>query len=255
MDRGGRERALAVTGGIFYVVVSDAPRLFLVGVSEPTAPAPLGSCALVGECIDPAVNGDLGLVASKEYGLLVVDVGDPLEPALVARHAFNGGGHGVVAVGDHHAILCEAGPGNAPDWSQVLDTSHPISPEFRGHYTEPVGTVEDVHLREDILFVAASFSGLRFFSVADLENPVWLGGYDPGYAYGVATAGDYAYVAVLWDGLYIVDVSDLANPTLVGFTSAVEFAEDVVVFDGYAAVANGSGGRDVFDVSDPTMPV
>jgi hypothetical protein len=115
--------------------------------------------------------------------------------------------------------------------------------------------VRDVAIQADLVFVAADYQGLRIYSLADRENPLLVGSYDPDYVRGVAVAGDHAFVAVHGDGLHVVDIADIANPTLVGFSGAVDEARGVAVFDQYVAVADFAQGLVVFDVSDPTTPL
>lgn len=76
----------------------------------------------------------------------------------------------------------------------------------------------------------------------------------PGFANGVAVAGDYAYVAAGQAGLVVVDVSDLQAPRIVGTANTPGNANDVRVSGSFAYVADGDRGLQIVDVSNPAAP-
>ena len=59
-------------------------------------------------------------------------------------------------------------------------------------------------------------AGLQVIDVSNPANCVRVGGYDTGFAVGVAVSGNYAYVADLFAGLQVIDVSNPTNCVRVG---------------------------------------
>ena len=76
-------------------------------------------------------------------------------------------------------------------------------------------------------------------NVANPAAPVEVGAYDtPGWAAGVAVAGNFAYVADGDRGLRVINVANPAAPVEVGFCDTPGVAMDVAVARNYAYVAD-----------------
>jgi len=83
--------------------------------------------------------------------------------------------------------------------------------------------------------------------------PSFAGSYDtPGFARGVAVAGDFAFVADHGSGLSVIDISDPNNPVFVDNITLLSNAYDVVVEGDLAFVAYGGAGLKIFDISNPS---
>ena len=76
----------------------------------------------------------------------------------------------------------------------------------------------------------------------------------PGYAYGVAVAGNYAYVADCDSGLRVISIADPAHPSEVGYCDTPDWALGVAVAGNYAYVADGGAGLRVISIADPAHP-
>jgi hypothetical protein len=78
---------------------------------------------------------------------------------------------------------------------------------------------------------------------------VWAGSCNtPGFADGVAIAGDYAYVADRPSGLHVIDISDPTNPVSAGSYDTPGTAYDVAISGDHAYVADYSSGLQVVQV-------
>ena len=87
-------------------------------------------------------------------------------------------------------------------------------------------------------------------------DPVEVGAWDsPGYAEGVAVAGNVVYLADGPYGLRVVDVSDSANPTPLGSAYEMNYAFEVTVSGTHAYMAGAGAGLLVADITDPTNPL
>ncbi|MBS1859361.1 MAG: Ig-like domain-containing protein [Acidobacteria bacterium] len=78
----------------------------------------------------------------------------------------------------------------------------------------------------------------------------------PGFANGVAVAGDYAYVAAGSAGLQVVSLSsNRLTPTLVGSLAMNDGTAWHVTVSGSRAYVSGTFGFRAVDITDPTHPV
>lgn len=181
--------------GDLYAYVADGDAgLRVVDVSDPAAPAEVGSYDTPGKAWDVVVasgpGGTLAYVVDLDFsgvnnGLRIIDVSDPAAPTQVGSYSAGGGcwTWGVAVVGNY-AYIANFGCG-----LRIVDVSDPTAPAEAG---------------------------------------VWYGA-DPT---SVTVAGKYAYVgAVSGYGLRVLNVSDPVAPTEVGFYSALGEAGDVVVVD------------------------
>ena len=95
----------------------------------------------------------------------------------------------------------------------------------------------DIPLDEDHAryqaFLADDFAGLQVVDIADPANPTLIGTYDtPGFAWGVAVAGDMAFVADDASGLQVIQVfqHEVKSPTQnIGRSLAVDGSPDTIV--------------------------
>jgi hypothetical protein len=96
---------------------------------------------------------------------------------------------------------------------------------------------------------------LRVISVSDPMHPAEVGYCNtPGWASGVAVAGDRAYVADGDSGLRIISVYDPMHPAEVGYCGTPGWANSVTMAEGYAYVADDFSGLRIVSVSDPAHP-
>jgi hypothetical protein len=97
---------------------------------------------------------------------------------------------------------------------------------------------------------------VRFFEVVDVSNPaspIVIGGLDLGGIDDIAVAGNYAYV-VTYSVFHVLDLSDPTSPVISGSLDVGGGTGGVAASDGYAYVADGHGGFQVVDVSNPYSP-
>jgi hypothetical protein len=141
--------------------------------------------------------------------------------------------------------------GNTIRWVRGL-TFGPPHPN--SHY------VRGLEIADDTAYLAATYSGLLVFSLADPFRPVQVTGRGhAGAVLDVRRSGDLLALAV-WgdrDSIVLYDISDPGSPRRQGsvsFPSA--YGVTVLGFDGDRMVVNGRrDGIHVLDVSNPLAPV
>ncbi len=76
----------------------------------------------------------------------------------------------------------------------------------------------------------------------------------PGFAYSVATAGNYAFVADYSAGLQVIDISDPTSPVPAGSLDTPGIAQDIAITGDYVLRGCGAHGLQVRDICAPTNP-
>ena len=214
------------------------------------------NCRLVGRCYvsSPrlwgcAVAGDYAYVGHDTSGVLVFDVSDPTNPAIVAvcrtarcaQHLVVDGNYLYVADGND---MC------------VVDVSNPTSPAIVGECSSG-GWALGITKVGNYAYVAnySLASGLVVINVSDPANPVRVGSCNtPWYASGVSVSGDYAYVAIQDSGMSVIDVSDPTDPFQVArydSSGSTKFICERTSVSGHYAYLAEKSEVVVFDITDP----
>ncbi|UCC85582.1 MAG: thermonuclease family protein [Anaerolineales bacterium] len=205
-------------GAIFvqgsYAYAGIGPELAILDVSDPNNVLRLGYLILPDMLKDVYVAGDYAYIADNSAGLWVVDLSAPTAPAVVGTY-------------------------DTPGYARAVETV--------GIYA---------YLADD--------EGLRVVDISDPVAPVEVGFHDTtGVALDVVVAGSYAYVAetnchdtTCEGSLRVIDVSDPAALVEVGTYGLPGYATDrsVTMAGDYLYIADGYGGLQVVNISDPTDP-
>ncbi len=171
-------------------------------------------------------------------------VGDALNVAVVGRNADGPSTSVALSAG-----LVFHGRGSVVE---VLDRTTRVR---LGHVEVP-GVVLDIAYRDNLVFVAAGYAGLRIVSVSDPAQPVEVGHLDGlGFPYALALHGDLVLMVYAGDGLAVIDAADPAAPQLLATAPIDGLAIDVAVYGDRAIVARGPEGLEFFDISNPAQPV
>jgi len=95
------------------------------------------------------------------------------------------------------------------------------------------GQSEFVFVRDNYLYLADGFAGIKVFDISLPENPQLIGSYDiPGYSEGVFVLNNYAFVSDKGGGFLILEVSDPKKIVLVSRYKPI-FSEGIFVVKDY----------------------
>ncbi len=195
------------------------------------------------------VTNNIAYIAEEDWGLHIIDVSNPQNPALLGSYDTPGNAQSV-CVSNNIAYVADGGSG-----LQIIDVSNPQNPTLLGSYDTPYWACS-VFVSNNIAYVADGEWGLQIIDVSNPQNPAFLGSYDtPGYARSVTVSNNIAYVADSGTGLQIIDVSNPQNPALLGSYNTPGSAFSIPVSNNIAYVAVGSYGLKIIDVSNPAAPV
>lgn len=202
-----------------------------------------------------AVDGHRAYLTAWGYGLVVVDLTDPLHPAELGRLPYDYASS--AAASGNFAYIGTVTNGG---YVQVVDVSDPTHPTPRGRVE--VGGAHRMQVRGNFVFVADDLAGLRVVDVSNPDAPALVALYDNGCmgfiggAYDVALSDDgkRAYVACE-SGLHILDVSVPAAPQPLGVFAATFAANSTVAVRGNRAWFGDAYGLHEIDISNPVLPV
>lgn len=256
---GARVGRLGAASTRAVLVVVSAALLLAAGAGGATAQAPrlrhVGT--IPGSADVLAVVGDL-LIAGTRNEARILDVSQPGAASVAGRYAF---GQPVldIAVGKGDGPIVYVA--NSHDGLRRLDLSDPAAPVVSG--TLPTrGQAVGVAVASGYAFVGDNSLGFDSVELAGGMQRVgeYLG---DGFPRDIAAMGTLVFVADQPAGLLAVDVSDPASPSVAGRLSLGRepvtgvVAPDARSWDAepsFVAMASGTAGLQVVDVSDPTAP-
>jgi hypothetical protein len=235
--------------------VADAATLAPLAQFEPDLPSQLNLRSFEGFAID----GNRIYLAAWGYGMLVVDVSDPLNPVEIGRQPYEYASE--VAVNGNFAYVGRSTNGGEV---RIFDVSNPSQPVERGTISG-INEPRRVQVHGNRVYVAdALLGGVHIYDVSNPDAPQPLGIYDSdcewlgNTAYDVVLSpdGQTAYAACP-NGMHVVDVSSPSQPTRIGrYYREPDFLSSrprVEVLGDRAWYADGSGVHEI-DLTDPAAP-
>jgi len=195
--------------------------LVILDVSDPAAPLFVGKLALPNESWDVKIRGNFAYFASGN-GLIIVNVSDKSNPALVSNLNLGGGiSQDLVLSGNYAYIALRS------DGVRVVDISNPNSPSlvasitdgyFPGYLTG--SWAYSVDIKGNYLYVADTFQEkISVFNIYNPASPVLVrtvsvpGAAHPDSPRVFTVVQDVLYVGSGRYGLYVFDITDPSNPT------------------------------------------
>jgi hypothetical protein len=294
----GINAGMALEDDYLYVAdpESDSSRIHIVDVSNPGNPQQIGSVSEPDAPYGVAISGNYAYVASHFGGFKVFDVTIPASPTLYSFIEQPGRIWDVALCGNTACVSDQL-----DDLLYTVDISDPSNPEPVGMVSVPdilfivssgnyvfasgynglgiidasninaptlvsmiPGSVGDVAISGDYLYVIDYWQGLQIMDISDPANPVLLS-LCPGTERGikVAVSGDLAFVTTS-EGqsptLIVINVADPQNPSVTGtIEHSGEHFYSVAATGDYAYVAGfiysvQGGFVMIVDVSDPSNP-
>lgn len=215
----------------------------------PFSPSVIGTADTPGLAHGVAVHGDLAFVGDGQYGLQIIDIGDPTNPVVIGSYDTPGAARSVAVSGDL-AFVTDLGAG-----LQIIDIGDPTNPLLIGNF-DTAGNAGGVVVDGSLAFVADEAPGVHVLDISNPAAPTLVSTYNTsGLAIGVAVDGDFLFVAD-WDaGLQILDISDPSAPALVGTMLLPGPARSVAVDGNTAFIADDIYGLQIVDISNPATPV
>lgn len=206
---GGESRALASHGNLIYL--GSGPRLLVIDVSEPANPHKVGESQILGDSTIRAIEISAGhaYVSTGTGGLWVLDLSDPLHPAISAHLDMPGEIQGMAVEGDF--VYLADGFGEF----HILDASQAQAPQLIGSI--PVeGIPRNVFIADGYAYLAVDdqhnqTGGLLVVDVRDPASPRRASFRFTRNGLAVAVVESHAFF-FNYQGLLVYDVSNPENP-------------------------------------------
>lgn len=284
-------RDVAVSGTLAYVA-ADQSGLFVIDISNPARPVVIGSVDTPGYATDVFISGTTAYTRDEDSDFQIIDVSDPAQPRIMGvfqwfggfiagdmAYVYGGSGVQIVDIGNplSPAVIGDiAVPGRVMSVSDtavyivsdaklyIVDISDSAQPVVIGNIDTP--GIETMFVSGTWAYItvrnwnsstnrATGPNGLQVIDVTPPVQSATIGAVDtPNLAEAVAVTGAIACVADRNSGLQIIDVNDPTHPIIVGAVEISGSATEVAMVDMIACVAVGSGLQ-IIDVNHPTHPI
>jgi hypothetical protein len=195
---------VTIAGDVAYLIGGNSAPLITVDISDPLAPAPIGSSVtLLPPGLDIVVANNIAYVAAGSF--YIFDVSDPANPALLAISLDGSIIHSVRLHGTRAIVadLQDAAFGGLGGLG-VYDVADPANPVLLGH--------EDAHQDDKDALPIGFFSyvanntsvGLHAVDISDPTLPQVVKTYSPIYAVeDVTIHGGWIYASTVQNGLVL----------------------------------------------------
>jgi hypothetical protein len=159
----------------------------VLDVTDAQHPIELGAYDPPSYAVSAALSNNTLYVANGAYGLRLIDLTKPDNPAV--QPVVPPRGADVVRVSDNRAYVLAH-----PDELRVLDVANPANPVTLKTYTYGGALLEDLQIAGAYLYVADSAYGLRVYNVSQPTAWTSIGSVAVPGAHAVAIEGTRAYV-------------------------------------------------------------
>ena len=219
-DVGAELNALFVEGNYLYTASysnADNKSIFYIfDISSPSTPAVLASLelpAIFSGANDIKVSGNYAYFASEAGGFGVIDISNPLIPALKGTYNPGGNLYSIAIFGINVFLL-----GNKDVY--VLDVSDAASIEVLDiYYLGQDNDQREIFINGDYLYVPYN-DYIRIFDISDANSIFALNHFIPPDRLGagdISSFGNYLYMTGKWGSeLAVFDISDQTSPVRLG---------------------------------------
>jgi hypothetical protein len=232
---------------------SDTASVVVNAAPAPVDPQLLGFVPGLGNAADIVIseNRTRAYVASREMGLVTVDISVPQNPTLLGSQDQPSAGESV-AIGGNLALLGGAG---STGTSRVLSIAG-STPVVLASIPFPASGVA---LAGSLGCLAAQARGLCVYDLSVPSSPRQLACLNQIHAMDVAISqnGRWAYIAAASSGFAIIDLAVPSAPSVASAIDTPGSSSAVSLQPGgrTAAVSDGVGGVHIIDITNPFAPV
>ncbi|MCP4546377.1 MAG: hypothetical protein GY835_07920 [bacterium] len=242
-----------------YAYLTEMMYIYIVDISDPSAPFQVGEEYLEEINHDVHVECAGGYLyvsgqANDGHAIEVYDLTNPHSPARVGYTATQGTAGDPLGFEIAGNYLYQAAGFNG---MQVIDIGDPTSPTPVVS-AETGGIAWDAAVAGEYALLALDGIGLGIISIGGAMAAPVMGVIDtPGLAGDVVLTGrsGHAFIADGEAGLQVADVTDPTAPVNIGGIDLIGFAHAVDVEGSLAAVAVGSSGCRLLDISTAETPL
>ncbi|TET31086.1 MAG: hypothetical protein E3J70_03040 [Candidatus Heimdallarchaeota archaeon] len=245
-DSGGEVVGVAIQNN--YAFLADQVKgLVIVDITNPANPTYVNEYQDDGESVyDVKIIDNVAFVAHGRAGLRILDVTNPL--TIIEKGVINDGGIAwKVFIVNNYAYIVDRING-----IEIIDITDLQNPQKIGTYS---GQPFDIHIREDIAFVAAGVNkGLEIVDISDPSSPKKISEVRNEFedTVSVAVRNDLAYISNRENGIKVINIKGLRRPKIIANYSNLENGKTWSIWiDGsFAYLANEKDGIEIIDITN-----
>lgn len=216
-------------------ITSVSEGLVITNISNPTNPQVLGQDS-VGGAIRIAVSNSRAYVTYTGGGFKIFNISDLANPVLLGEYSDTRSD--AIKIKGNYAYFANADVG-----LKVVNISNPSSPQLITTVSQ-TGGANDIHISNDVLFLACWGAGIRVIDISDPTTPQLLDSFDDndgGEELGLKEKDDLLYIADN-SGVELFNVSvPTSIVEIAERTTDVSAAHDIDVDEECIYVAQGGG--------------
>ena len=242
---------ILVEDNILYLAAGNLEIFDLTNISQPSLLSSVSFDVNSGDILySIAKNGDYLYAYTRNAGLQIIDVSNPLAPVKKGLFSLGNGYdsyNDIEVINDYAFILHYTG-------FYVVDIRNPDAPLQAGYLKIP-SIPARLTLSQGTAFVA-DMDSLRFIDITNPTHTLEIGSYEPGGIGGYISLIDhYAYLSGFGDFIDICDVSDPFHPNMIGRDYSFHWNE-IKPYSANIAYAYGwRGNIGIVDISNPANPL
>ncbi len=240
---------LGINGDFAYCAYYNG--LLVLDKSDATYPAFVTQLPIEGSS-DIALLGNYAYLANYDSGFYVVDISNPVNPAIVGHFALSGMTT-CVKIDGNYAYLQSNDTSMTFDF-HIFDISSPLNITHISQ-TRFGGYPRSFAVSGDYAYVVSEGSGLLVLDISNRVMPESIYTFfNRGYMRGATVRDNFLYISDSRDGLIIMDITDPAAPVIVGNCETPGDALTVTLRDNYAFIGDSRSGLQIINIANPTQP-
>lgn len=214
----------------------------VIDIINKSVPIVIGEITFAGEPSATAVSGNTAVLAKGLTGIDIVNITDPLNPVLLSKYDDEENHYIDVEIkGDN--IYCATSDG-----LKIIDVSDLKNPTLL--HSVAVGAADKLAINGDYVYLSVTGKDLCIVDISTPATAFEETTVDTAEKPNdIAIDGTYAYVAVGASGFQVIDITDPTSPTIEA-TQATTSAEGIDAFGDLVAIADGTAGLKLYNISN-----
>ena len=214
----------------------------VIDISNKTDPILTGEITFAGEPSSTDVSGNTAVLAEGLTGIDIINITDPLNPELISKYEDVGTYYIDVAIdGDYVYCATDAG-------LEIIDITDLTAPTFL--HSIAVGASDKIVVSGDYAYMSVTGKDLCIIDISTPASATEETTLDTAEKPAdIAIEGNYAYVAVGASGFQVIDITDPTSPSI-SATQATTSADGIAISDDLVAVADGTAGLKLYNISN-----
>ncbi|MHA1461860.1 MAG: hypothetical protein ACTSQ0_02190 [Candidatus Heimdallarchaeota archaeon] len=214
----------------------------IIDISNKTDPFLASEITFAGEPSATAVSGNTVVLAEGITGIDIINITDPLNPVLLSKYEDEVSQFkDVDIIGDN--VYCATSEG-----LKIIDISDLENPTLLRSVA--VGAADNIVTSGNYAYLSVTGKDLCIVDISTPATAFEETTLDTAEKpYDIAIEGTYAYVAVGASGFQVIDITDPTSPSI-DATQATTSAEGIAVSGDLVAIADGTAGLKLYNISN-----